>query len=116
MVNAQTEMGFAHSDLHFATAGRTRPHKRLKGKITKVRHFCRSQGLNCASEEWGGWDSNPGPADYESGPPSPSFRVPDLRRHELRRSLLARFGHVFGMIKLDAGLLDRPGSDRLHWP
>jgi hypothetical protein len=30
------------------------------------RRFCRSQGLTCGFKEWGGWDSNPGPADYES--------------------------------------------------
>ena len=50
----------------FAAYGRIRPHTRLTGKITKIRRFCRSQGLTCDFNEWGGWDSNPGPADYES--------------------------------------------------
>jgi hypothetical protein len=55
-----------HSDLHFAAHGCIRPHIRLMGKITKARSFCRSQGLIWRFGEWGGWDSNPGPADYES--------------------------------------------------
>ena len=55
-----------HSDLHFAAHGCTQPHRRARGKITKVRRFCRSQALTCGFREWGGWDSNPGPADYES--------------------------------------------------
>ena len=55
-----------HSDLHFAACGRTQPHTHLRDKITKVVSFRRSQPLTCGSEEWGGWDSNPGPADYES--------------------------------------------------
>jgi hypothetical protein len=55
-----------HSDLHFPAHGHTQPHTRLRGKITKAAHFRRSQGLICGFGEWGGWDSNPGPADYES--------------------------------------------------
>jgi len=78
---------------------RIQPHTRLRGKITKFRSFCRSQGLICGSEEWGGWDSNPGPADYESGRPAALARAPDLGRYERPRSCLGRFRHVFGMIK-----------------
>jgi hypothetical protein len=48
-------------------SGRTQPHMRTKLKIAKLRRFCRSQGLICGFGEWGGWDSNPGPADYSSG-------------------------------------------------
>jgi hypothetical protein len=55
-----------HSDLHFAAHGCLQLHTRLMGKITKASHFRRSQGLICGFKEWGGWDSNPGPADYES--------------------------------------------------
>jgi len=49
--------------------------------------------------EWGGWDSNPGPADYESGRPAALARLPDLGRYERPRSCSGRFRHVFGMIK-----------------
>jgi hypothetical protein len=37
-----------------------------KAKITPRRDFRWSEDLIWAFEEWGGWDSNPGPADYES--------------------------------------------------
>jgi hypothetical protein len=55
-----------HSDLHFPAHGRTQPHTRLRSKITKLSHFRKSEALTCGFLEWGGWDSNPGPADYES--------------------------------------------------
>jgi hypothetical protein len=51
---------------------------------------------------WGGWDSNPGPADYESRTPAVLVRAPDLGRCALTRSWSRPFGHVLGMIKLDA--------------
>ncbi len=47
-------------------SGRIRLHIGLELKITKASEFRRSKPLTCGSEEWGGWDSNPGPADYES--------------------------------------------------
>jgi hypothetical protein len=49
---------------------------------------------------WGGWDSNPGPADYEFRRPTAIATVADLDRYVSARSLLPRFGHVLGMIKL----------------
>ncbi len=55
-----------HSDLHFAAHGCAQPHTRPIGKITKVAYSRRSQALTCNFGAWGGWDSNPGPADYES--------------------------------------------------
>ena len=51
--------------------------------------------------EWGGWGSNPGPADYESSTPASCPTWCDLGGRDLTRSWLARFWHVFGMIKLD---------------
>src|SRR5262249_51185847 len=51
---------------------------------------------------WGGWDSNPGPADYESSLPAAPVRVADLGRHGSKRSWWTRFRHVFGMIKVAA--------------
>ena len=54
-----------HSDLHLAAPGRIRLHTRLTGKITKTRRFRRSQTASCGFGEWGGWGSNPRPADYE---------------------------------------------------
>jgi len=90
------------SDLHFAAHGCIQPHLRLTGKITKASHSRRSQGLICGFREWGGWDSNPGPADYESSQPVPAVRVADLGRYATPRSCWDRFGHVFGMIKVTA--------------
>jgi hypothetical protein len=49
----------------------------------------RSHAVTCGFgewEEWGGWDSNPGPADYESSRPAAVVRVTDLRRHGVPRS------------------------------
>jgi len=69
-----------HSDLHFAAHGCTKPHTRARDRITKAKRFCSSQALTCGSGEWGGWDSNPGPADYESSPPAGLVRVADLGR------------------------------------
>ena len=43
-----------HSDLHLAASGCTWPHTRLADKITKVRHFRRSQALTCVSGKWAG--------------------------------------------------------------
>jgi hypothetical protein len=49
--------------------GRLQPHIGSELKITESRHFRRSQDLNGGFREWGGWGSNPRPADYEkSGP------------------------------------------------
>src|SRR5215813_5920625 len=62
----------------------------------------RSEAPIWAFEEWGGWDSNPGPADYESSRPVPAVRVADLGRYATPRSCSDRFGHVFGMIKVTA--------------
>jgi hypothetical protein len=45
--------------------GRLQPHIGAELKTTESRHFCRSQGLNCGFRKWGGWGSNPRPADYE---------------------------------------------------
>ena len=42
------------------------PHTGAKAKITLRRDLRRSEALIWAFEAWGGWDSNPGPADYES--------------------------------------------------
>ncbi len=92
-----------HSDLHFTAHGCIQPHTRLAGKITKDLHSRRSQGLICGFLVWGGWDSNPGPADYESSTPATCPICCDLGRRSLTRSWLPRFGHVFGMIMLDAG-------------
>jgi hypothetical protein len=102
-----------HSDLHFAAHGCTRPHTGLTSKIAKAGSFRRSQALNCNVGAWGGWDSNPGPADYESSKPATCPIPCDLRGHGLTRSWLARFGHVFGMIMLNAGRarLSRPGTN-----
>ena len=52
---------------------------------------------------WGGWDSNPGPADYESSTPAACLIYCDLGGHKLARSWMRRFRHVFGMIMLGAG-------------
>jgi hypothetical protein len=35
-------------------------------KITMPERFRWSEVLTCGFRAWGGWDSNPGPADYES--------------------------------------------------
>ena len=54
--------------------GHLQPHIGGELKITESRHFCRSQGLNCGFREWGGWGSNPRPADYENyGPALPTL-------------------------------------------
>lgn len=58
-------------------------------------------------QRWGGWGSDPRPTDYESSPPAALAGVSDLGRHELTRSWLRPFGHVFGMIKLDADPVPR---------
>src|SRR5215475_9376130 len=60
-------------------------------------------------KEWGGWDSNPRPTDYESSSPAGLLIAFDLRRHPRARSCSGLFGHVFGMIKLaSCGLLASP--------
>ena len=57
-------------------SGRLQPHIGAELKITESRHFCRSQGLNCGFREWGGWGSNPRPADYEKpGPTLPTLHL-----------------------------------------
>src|SRR5436190_17886945 len=73
----------------------------------------KSQPSNCRSDMWGGWDSNPGPADYESSQPAACPIRCDLGEHKLARSWMWRFGHVFGMIMLGAGQagLSGPGAD-----
>ena len=63
------------------------------------------QPSNCRSDMWGGWDSNPGPADYESSPPATCPIPCDLGGHEFARSSMCRSGHAVGMIMLDAGEL-----------
>ena len=65
----------------------------------------RQEGLISGFGEWGGWDSNPGPADYESSLPAACPVWCDLGGRDLTRSWLGRFGHVFGMIMLDAARL-----------
>src|SRR5579859_2892217 len=99
------------NEVHFAAHDCTQPHTGLTGKITRAAHFRRSRGLTCDFEEWGGWDSNPGPADYESSLPATCPIGCDLGGRELTRSWLAPFGHVFGMIMLDA----RPDSAAQAW-
>jgi hypothetical protein len=54
------------SEPQTVASDRTQLHIWPEAKITKVGHFRRSQGLSCGFSEWGGWDSNPRPADYES--------------------------------------------------
>ena len=65
--------------------GRPQPHIGAEPKTTESRHFCRSQGLNCGFRGWGGWGSNPRPADYESSPPAAFFSAADLVRSDLMR-------------------------------
>ena len=60
-----------------------------------TRHVAANDG------EWGGWGSNLRPTDYESSPPAALAMLAELGRHGSARSWLPRFGHVFGMIKLD---------------
>jgi hypothetical protein len=91
---------------HPASAGST-PHTAAQG------HGFRDRGTPSisaghrsiigAEREWGGWNSNPRPADYESRRPAALVRVADQGRGELMRSWLPRFWHVLGMIKLGAG-------------
>jgi hypothetical protein len=59
------------------------------------------QGLTCSFK--GRLGLEPRTADYESSQPAAGVRLPDLGRHELTRSCLHPFRHVFGMIKLDTG-------------
>ena len=47
-------------------SGRIQLHSGLELKIIYFSDFRRSKALTCDSEEWGGWDSNPRPTDYES--------------------------------------------------
>jgi hypothetical protein len=54
------------SEPQIVASDRTQLHTWPTAKITNVRHFRRSKALTCDSEEWGGWDSNPRPTDYES--------------------------------------------------
>ena len=54
---------------------------------------------------WGGWGSNPRPADYESSPPAAPVSAADLLREGQASWLVGRFGHVFGMIKARAVML-----------
>ena len=58
----------------------------------------------------GGWDSNPGPADYESSPPVALVTGADLGRHRTPRLCSNRFWHVFGTIKVAACLALWPWS------
>jgi integrase len=55
-----------HSDPHFTATSRAQPHKRPSAKIEKMRRIRRSQRMTGALSKWGGWGSNPRPADYES--------------------------------------------------
>jgi hypothetical protein len=57
-----------------------------ESKITRVRHFRRSEPLTGTFKEWGGWDSNPRPTDYESSLPATRLIWRDLGGHELTRS------------------------------
>ena len=72
------------------------PSRRERDKLT-IAEVCADLGIGFG--EWGGWDSDPGPADYESGRPAALARAPDLGRYERPRSCSGRFRHVFGMIK-----------------
>jgi hypothetical protein len=53
--------------------------------------------------EWGGWGSNPRPADYESGQPANCSIASELGKPSQARLFSARFRYVFGMIKLVPG-------------
>jgi hypothetical protein len=53
------------SEPQIVASDRTQLHTRPEAKITNAGHFRRSQGLACGFSEWGGWDSNPRPTDYE---------------------------------------------------
>jgi hypothetical protein len=48
---------------------------------------------------WGGWDSNPRPADYESSLPAHAILGPELGKCAGSGSYAARFRHTFDMIK-----------------
>jgi len=63
-----------------AASGCTQPHIRLVSKIAESTCFRTQSRLTSNSGEWGGWDSNPGPADYESSPPAGLVRLADLGR------------------------------------
>jgi hypothetical protein len=88
--------GIGHSDPHFAAPGRVQPPTRLQGKIAKARRFRRSHALKWAFGEWGGWDSNPGPADYETRQPQPTETPPDLPIRLAAALPCGQFRHIFG--------------------
>jgi hypothetical protein len=48
---------------------RVQPHTGVKPKITTAGSFSSSRGLIGKFGEWGGWGSNPRPADYENSGP-----------------------------------------------
>ncbi len=55
-----------HSDLHFSTPDRTQPHTRDRSRPRDPGITAGHQPRTKAFTQWGGWGSNPRPADYES--------------------------------------------------
>ena len=55
-----------HTEPQMTASNRSQPHIGAESKIISGTSSCRSQGLSGSFGRWGGWGSNPGPADYES--------------------------------------------------
>ena len=62
-----------------AVSCRTQPHVGAESKIMRAKRSCRSQGLTRNFARWGGWGSNPRPADYENY--GPTLRMRYLHRY-----------------------------------
>ena len=81
-----------------AVSCRTQPHVGAESKIMRAKRSCRSQGLTRNFARWGGWGSNPRPADYENY--GPALRMRYLHRYHQAVppmaliALLARGGSV----------------------
>jgi hypothetical protein len=75
---------------------RIQPHFPCRIEDLEIATF---QQVTCGFLGWGGWDSNPGPADYESSPPAVLVRASDLGGYVRARSCSSPFGHVLGTIK-----------------
>jgi hypothetical protein len=88
------------SQPHTATPSRAQPHSRTSTPTSHGPSPSVSAGHrpHADLDEWGGWGSNPRPANYESRRPAVDFRAPGLGEQKLMRSWLPRFGHAFGMI------------------
>ena len=69
-------------------SGRTHPHMLAESTILTGIYFGRSEALiwAFAELEWGGWGSNPRPADYESGQPANCFIASELGKSSLAQS------------------------------